>query len=114
MAAYENHLKGITVFRAGCARTAILVDTKESNKQNEHKIDPDRGYVKRPKEIEADYHQVKIKGETFIVLVGKVNDKPYEIFAFKDTTGFKCKDHEGVLIKKAKGHYAYENYLRKA
>ena len=27
MSAYDNGLKGITVFRAGCARTAILVDT---------------------------------------------------------------------------------------
>ena len=64
---------------------------------------------KRPKKLSAHYYPVKVKGEQFIIMIGLLDNKPYEIFAFKDTTGFKCKDHEGVLIKKAKGHYAYES-----
>ena len=36
MSAYDNGLKGITIFRAGCARTAILIDTKEAAKQEKH------------------------------------------------------------------------------
>ena len=42
-------------------------------------------------------------------MIGMYEDKPYEIFAFKDTTGFKCKDHDGYLIKKAKGYYMFES-----
>ena len=102
MSAYDNGLKGITIFRAGCARTAILVDTKEAAKEEKHQIDPERGYIKRPKEIEADYHQVKIKGETFIVLVGKVDGKPYEVFAFRPNATAKIPNHTGTITKNKK------------
>lgn len=109
MSAYDNGLKGITIFRAGCARTAILVDTKEAEKQEKHQIDPERGYIKRPKEIEADYHQVKIKGETFIVLVGKIDDKPYEIFAFRPNATAKLPNHTGIITKVKKMHYTFKS-----
>ena len=103
MSAYDNGLKGITVFRAGCARTAILVDTKD--KDNSIPIDPDRGYVKRPKDIIADYYQVKIKGEIFAVIVGLVNDKPYEVFAFRANGNFP--NHQGKITKVKKNHYKF-------
>lgn len=106
MSAYDNGLKGITIFRAGCARTAILVDTKDV-KEDKHQIDPERGYIKRPKEIEADYHQVKVKGETFIVLVGKVDGKPYEVFAFRPNATAKIPNHTGVITKVKKMHYKF-------
>ena len=109
MSAYDNGLKGITIFRAGCARTAILVDTKEAAKEEKHQIDPERGYIKRPKEIEADYHQVKIKGETFIVLVGKVDGKPYEVFAFRPNATAKIPNHTGTITKNKKMHYTFKS-----
>lgn len=108
MTAYENNLKGITVFRAGCARSAILVDTKDS-KKDVIAIDAERGYVKRPKTIEADYHQIKVKGENFIVLVGKVNDKPYEVFAFRSNTSLKIANHTGTITKNKKMHYSFSS-----
>lgn len=108
MSAYEYNLKGITIFRSGCARSAILVDTKDTHKETE-KIDPERGYIKRPKEIKADYHQVKIKGETFIVLVGKVNDKPYEIFTFRPNDSVKLPPHTGTITKVKKMHYSFKS-----
>lgn len=104
MAAYENGLKGITIFRAGCARTAILVDTKEAAKETTP-IDPERGYVKRPKEIDADYYQVKVKGETFAVIVGLLNGKPYEVFAFRANGNFP--NHKGKITKVKKMHYKF-------
>ena len=103
MSAYDNGLKGITVFRAGCARTAILVDTKEAKETIP--IDPDRGYVKRPKDIVADYYQVKIKGEIFAVIVGLVNDKPYEVFAFRANGNFP--NHKGNITKVNKNQNKY-------
>lgn len=108
MNAWKNKLKGVTVFRAGCARIAILQDTKTVNKEP---IDKKRGYVKRPKEITADYHQVKIKGETFIVLVGFVNDKPYEIFAYRPNVAAKISNHQGKIIKVKKNHYSFKSDL---
>jgi ribonucleoside-diphosphate reductase alpha chain len=109
MNAWKNKLKGVTVFRAGCARIAILQDTKTAS--NKEPIDKKRGYVKRPKEITADYHQVKIKGETFIVLVGFVNDKPYEIFAYRPNVAAKIPNHQGKIIKVKKNHYSFKSDL---
>ena len=106
--AWKHNLKGITIFRSGCARTAILQDTKTVNKEP---IDKKRGYVKRPKEIDADYHQIKVKGETFIVLVGLVNDKPYEIFAYRPNVAAKIPNHIGKIIKVKKNHYTFKSQL---
>lgn len=103
MSAYDNGLKGITVFRAGCARTAILVDTKDAKETTP--VDPERGYVKRPKEIDADYYQVKVKGETFAVIVGLLNGKPYEVFAFRANGNFP--NHKGKITKVKKMHYKF-------
>jgi ribonucleoside-diphosphate reductase alpha chain len=104
LSAWKEGLKGITIFRSGCARTAILKDTKTVNKEP---IDKKRGYVKRPKEITADYHTIKVKGETFIVLVGIVNDKPYEIFAYRPNVAPKIAYHQGKIIKVKKNHYTF-------
>jgi ribonucleoside-diphosphate reductase alpha chain len=106
LSAWKEGLKGITIFRSGCARTAILQDTKTVNKEP---IDKKRGYVKRPKEIDADYHQIKVKGETFIVLVGLVNDKPYEIFAYRPNVAAKIPNHTGKIIKVKKNHYTFKS-----
>lgn len=103
MAAYEYGLKGITIFRAGCARAAILVDTKDVKETTP--VDPERGYVKRPKEIDADYYQVKVKGETFAVIVGLLNGKPYEVFAFRANGNFP--NHKGKITKMKKMHYKF-------
>lgn len=105
--AWKHNLKGITIFRSGCARTAILQDTKTSS--NKEPIDKKRGYVKRPKEIDADYHQIKVKGETFIVLVGLVNDKPYEIFAYRPNVAAKIPNHQGKIVKVKKNHYMFKS-----
>lgn len=110
MAAYENDLKGITVFRSGCARTAILVDTKNVNKENINTNDK-TNYIKRPKVIEADYHQIRVKGETFIVLIGKIDGKPYEVFAFRPTDNVKIANHTGKITKNKKMHYSFKSDL---
>lgn len=106
MSAYENKLKGITIFRSGCARAAILVDTKESKKETKQPI-TNNGCAKRPKTLEADYYQVKVKGETFAVIVGLLNDKPYEVFAFR--TNGSINTHKGKITKVKKMHYKFES-----
>ncbi len=58
---------------------------------------------KRPKEVDCDIHQVKINGESWTILVGLLNDKPYEIFGglskFIEIPK-KCKT--GKLVKNGK------------
>lgn len=101
--AWTAGLKGCTIYVDG-SRDPILTTSKDTPKEITQTSAP-----KRPKKLSAHYYPVKVKGEQFIIMIGLLDNKPYEIFAFKDTTGFKCKDHSGFLIKKAKGHYAYES-----
>lgn len=103
MDAWKNGLKGVTVFRAGCKRDGILV-TEESEKPI---IIQNTSAPKRPKKLIADFHSVKVKGEQFIVLVGLLEDRPYEIFTFKPNIILNLPSHEGTITKKSKMHYSF-------
>ena len=100
MDAWENGLKGITVYRSGCKREAVL---------STQPMISDRKAPKRPKELEADLHTVKVKGEQFIVLVGLLDGKPYETFAFRPNLGIKIIPHKGIITKKSKMHYDFKS-----
>lgn len=103
MDAWKNNLKGITIFRSGGKREGILV-TEENKTFNT--VVP-----KRPKNLPAVFHSVKVKGEQFIVLVGLYEDKPYEIFAFKPNVSLNLQEHKGVITKNSKMHYSFKSDL---
>jgi len=100
MKAWENGLKGVTVYRSGCKREGVL--TKEPQVPNT--VAP-----KRPKELEADFYTIKSKGNQYIVLVGLLGGKPYEIFAFKPNVELIAKSHKGIITKKSKMHYSFKS-----
>jgi ribonucleoside-diphosphate reductase alpha chain len=103
--AWKHKLKGVTIYRSGCKREGILTTDKKKTD-----VPPSRnGVMKRSKELLADFYTVKIKGEQFIVLVGMMNEKPYEIFAFKPNIGLVVPDHQGIITKKSKMHYMYKS-----
>ena len=54
---------------------------------------------------------MKVKGEQFIVLVGLLESKPYEVFAFKPNMILNLPQHEGVITKKSKMHYSFKSEL---
>jgi ribonucleoside-diphosphate reductase alpha chain len=60
--------------------------------------------VKRPKVLKGDGYIVSVKGVEYMVLVGLLEEKPYEVFASKNQwelpKHFECEIH-----KKAKGKY---------
>lgn len=101
--AWETGNKGQTVYRDGC-REGIL-----NKVDNSKKITDNRQVPKRPKELEADYYQVKVKGEQFIVLVGLLNEKPYEIFAFRPLRPVNIPPHRGKITKNRKMHYSFDS-----
>lgn len=107
MNAWKNGLKGITVYRSGCKREAIL-----STGPKEDEITTTRA-PKRPKELDADLHMVKVKGEQFIVLIGLLNGRPYETFAFRPNMDISIPNHKGKIIKKSKMHYTFESDILK-
>ena len=104
--AWKHGLKGITIYRSGCKREGVLTLTQSKP------IDiPNTKAPKRPKELEADFHTIMSKEKQYIVLVGLLNNKPYEIFAFEPNIRLSAKPHKGTLIKKSKMHYSYKSDL---
>lgn len=67
--AWEKGLKGVTVYRQNCKRGGIL--TKKSN-INEP--------IKRPESIDAKLMRFKNGSESWIAVVGIIDNRPYEIF----------------------------------
>lgn len=100
--AWKTGNKGQTIYRDGC-REGVL------NKISEPITIENRQAPKRPKELIADYYQIKVKGEQFIILVGLLNDKPYEIFVFRPLHPVNIPFHKGKLIKVKKMQYKFDS-----
>jgi ribonucleotide reductase alpha subunit len=98
--AWKQGLKGITIYRDGC-REGVLTKVEKP------KTIEGRQAPKRPKELEADAYLIKAKGEQFIILVGMLESKPYEVFAFRPRNPISFKPHKGVITKVSKMHYSF-------
>lgn len=67
--AWEEGLKGVTVYRSGCKRGAIL-----------SKNPVIKECLKRPESVEAKLIRFKNGSENWIAFVGLIDGRPYEIF----------------------------------
>lgn len=102
MESWKAGLKGVTIYRDGCRTGVLVAETKPKTEVNEF------GYhdaPKRPKKLDAQLHLVTIKGERYGVVVGLLNDNPYEVFAFPATE--ETKSVKGNIVKIKKGHYDF-------
>lgn len=102
MEAWKKGLKGVTVYRSGGKRDAVLSTTPMKPVEI-----PTTKAPKRPKDLPADFYTVMSKGKQYIVIVGLLNDKPYEVFAFQPNVKLGVTSHRGVITKKAKMHYCF-------
>lgn len=100
--AWKQGLKGITIYRDEC-REGVLTQVEKP------KTIEGRQAPKRPKVLEADYYQVKVKKEQFIVLVGLLEGKPYEVFAFRPLNPVNIPAHKGTITKVSKMHYSFDS-----
>ena len=112
MTAWEAGCKGFTVYRDGC-RTGVLVsdepkkDVKKDSPEDQPADIEENHAPKRPKELPCDIHRINVKGsegqESYLVLVGKLEDKPYEIFCgLSSHVEVPKKVKSGLLVKNGK------------
>lgn len=104
MRAWKSGCKGFTVYRDGC-RTGVLVQADEPKK--EKKTDDGRLIPRRPKSLPCDIHRANVRNgetsESWLVLVGLNEGKPYEVFCgIPENIEIPKKYKSGILIKNGK------------
>ena len=91
-AAYNIGLKGITIYRDG-SRGGILVN-KDAAQDNNNKFVTNKA-PKRPKVLKADVYTLTNGGIKYVVLVGLLNNRPYEIFVYDVPKDLKINSTQG-------------------
>jgi ribonucleoside-diphosphate reductase alpha chain len=77
--AWKSDCKGCTLYREG-SRDGIILNIEREEKGVKN-FTYSNSY-KRPKRVKCQLHSLQALKKSWIVLVGKVNNIPYEIFAF--------------------------------
>lgn len=99
-------IKGGTTYRSG-TMTAVL-SSKSSESVDEEEF-PKTTAPKRPKTLDCDIHHLTVSGSKWLVIVGLLNNDPYEIFAFKKKSiNLSDKIKNGKLTKIKRGRYDLE------
>ena len=97
MKAWETGCKGFTVYRDG-SRDGVLITTEE---KKENKKFAETNAPKRPETLDCDIHHIKIKGENWIVFVGLLEGKVFEVFAgLSKYVSIPRKVLKGKIVKK--------------
>lgn len=107
MTAWESGCKGCTIYREG-SRDAVLIN-KEDKKSKKTNLLSSGHMSKRKPVLPAIVDVIKSRGETFAVLIGIDEGRPYEVFAFKiqpdEVPVFKA-NKQTTITKVAKKHYS--------
>ena len=104
MEAWRSGCKGFTVYRDK-SRDGVLVSVNETKKED--KGGNNLNAQKRPKELECDIHRLNVRNgeetESWMVIVGLLDNKPYEIFAgLASNIEVPKKIKKGKIVKNGK------------
>lgn len=99
MEAWKQGCKGLTIYVDEC-RTGVLVSAdKEESEFKQHNA------PKRPTILPCDIYVTKSKGKEWLVVIGLLNNKPYEVFTIENTWNTKSTYMVGDIVKVSSGHY---------
>lgn len=103
MYAYKQGLKGFTTFNPDGSMKGILEYSEKKESQTIKRVLA----PERPVELPCEIHQIKVKGQKYIILVGIMNGSLYEVFAIDDPENHidLKKYSEGLVRKAGKGRY---------
>ena len=102
--AWKAGLKGFTIYREG-SRTGVLLSQDSQYEARPKKIQR-QGAPKRPESIPCDIHHTIVHGNPWVVIVGKFEGQPYEVFAGKAKKVQVPKKYtEGTIVKEKQGEY---------
>lgn len=99
MEAWKQGCKGITVY-VNNSRTGVLIDVDKTESEFKQHDAP-----KRPKSLPCIVHKTKSKGKEWLVVIGLLNDKPYEVFTIENNYGIQYSELKGQIIKVKRGQY---------
>ncbi len=100
-------IKGCTTYREGTMASVLSISPAGPNADSDLFVNSKA--VPRPNSLACDIRQVTSNGISWIVLVGLLQERPYEVFAMKQTKLHIPKNNnKGVLIKQRSGVYDLE------
>jgi len=103
--AYKLGIKSTTIYRDGSKQQILERITKDSVEKRPKEIIKAHA-PKRPNELECDIFHTSVKGDKWTVLVGLLDNRPYEVFcAPQDNFEIAEKYKKGTLVKNGKGSY---------
>lgn len=100
MEAWKQGCKGITIYVDG-SRDGVLISNEVSQKDDKFVTN---NAPKRPKVLLGDLYAPTIHGNDYIVVIGLYDNKPYEVFACKNTWNIKGK-YACSITKQNRGVY---------
>lgn len=98
--AWKEGLKGVTVYVDG-SRSGVLVSTGSGTSGRDGSSIVETDAPRRPKELSCDIHRASVEGQYWTIVVGKLNDKPYEIFGGKsEQVEIPRRKDKGRIVKR--------------